>query len=236
MPSIICGKCQRIHTSVAQVHACHFPMHRTTSWRDGQPSKKQLWKIKELSKQKHYLVNTKPLTAGDASDLITQLIKMETPTMNETPLIPLNMLRMIRFGRYAVPNNDQTEMIFLRVAETKGKNSILPVGSVKVQTKHAETWQDRLVVKPDGKVYRQDHSLIKGMKLADILIAVLSDQTTAAMEYAIRKDECARCGVELTDDKSRFFGLGPDCQKDWPHMVGMVIERKGEYVPGAASR
>lgn len=63
-----------------------------------------------------------------------------------------------------------------------------------------------------------------GFDIESTLLKLLVDWRTAALAYATEKRRCARCGTNLTDDRSRKYGIGPECEKHWPWFIPMVEE------------
>ena len=64
---------------------------------------------------------------------------------------------------------------------------------------------------------------------------IFTDHQYAAQVYSERFAECSNCGRELTDDKSRYYGLGSDCITRREDIVSYVNRTRGVWTPGAAS-
>lgn len=239
---VSCGHCKGYHSSSQAVLNCMrvntpppAPAPITEPWQTRRASKRQMDMVNDLCDGAGIPRPANPITGASADEIIRSMKARRTHSMSQTvhgaQILPLSMVKRIRPGRYAVPNNDNTEYIFMRISMPRKYK-----GHLLVSSKHSDSWYRRVMYAPDGKVVSHNNQAIKGMSLSDILISIVADQTTAAIEYATRANECARCGRELTDDRSRHFGIGPECEKNWPHIINEVTERKGEYVPGAASR
>lgn len=54
---------------------------------------------------------------------------------------------------------------------------------------------------------------VKGAAAQTVLAAIAADAKGAAVRYGKEIGECGRCGIELTNDESRAYGIGPDCRK-----------------------
>lgn len=54
---------------------------------------------------------------------------------------------------------------------------------------------------------------VKGQAAKNILARIAEDAKGAAIRYGHEIGECGRCGIELTNDESRAYGIGPDCRK-----------------------
>lgn len=241
MASIICGHCNTVHVTVSQVADCarreYAPTPAPTTVHP--PTASQLRYIEVLCDKKGMSLNGRsPKSKRQASEWITKLNALEdkpvtqqayTPT--KSPL-PFHMLQMIQPGRYAIPNDENNELIFVRVAAPRTGRM---AGMIQVQTQHSDSWTRRLLVAPDERVIAMRRETVKGMELRDVLTAVFSDQTSAAMLYAEKEHLCARCGKKLTDDRSRWYGIGPECEKHWVGYMNQVEEHKGDYIHGAAS-
>jgi hypothetical protein len=42
---------------------------------------------------------------------------------------------------------------------------------------------------------------------------------------------CSKCGKKLTHGRSRYYGIGPECEEFWPEVINFINETKGVYVP-----
>lgn len=233
--SYTCGHCTSTHERSYQALACSqrgAAAARVMHTEPG-PTPKQLKFYRELCTKKGHDEQPVPGTKRLMSDRISYLLTLKDATVDLDKLPPLDMLNLVRAGRYAVPNLELTEYIFVRVARPKTGRS---AGQTIVQTRHGDAWTERLRYHSNGRLVSRARADVKGMDLSDVIIAIITDQTTAAIEYATRAGCCARCGKELTDDRSRFYGIGPECEKDWPHFTGQVEDKRGAYAPGAASR
>lgn len=133
-----------------------------------------------------------------------------TPVMvAKGSLIPLPLLEMIPSGYYAVRPDDETPYRFLRLARpTYGKKK----GWVKVQTQHSDDLVDRWFwnpANPDPRtcVYKFDRTI------EDSMLLMIADHRKAGRAYAAEISACHFCNKALTDERSRWYGFGPECEK-----------------------
>jgi hypothetical protein len=137
---------------------------------------------------------------------------------------PEAMVKVIREGRYAVDVGKSSQrFIFLRITRpTKGRYK----DALKIQTQHSDKLKEAAVGWPSGTW------TLAGYK-ADIdaaLRMIVVNPVDATLLYAKELGCCARCGIELTDERSRYYGIGPECEKHWPDLINSVNESKGEFI------
>lgn len=124
------------------------------------------------------------------------------------------LLDRVPDGRYALQMADE-EPTFLRVVRpARGKWA----GCLKVQTQHGERYEEAWCLWDDGRV-----GVFK-VSVEDYINLLISDYRGAARLYAKIKTRCARCNTELTDERSRHYGIGPECEKYWSWMIDQVDE------------
>jgi hypothetical protein len=127
-----------------------------------------------------------------------------------------NMLQMIPDGYYATaPDGVGGHVDFLKLARPqRGRFK----GCIKISTQHSERWQERIIGWPSGQwsVYQQN--------VIDMVLLVIADYHSCARRYAIEKQACCVCNTALTDDRSRHYLIGPDCEKKerWAHVLEEV--------------
>lgn len=136
---------------------------------------------------------------------------------NSPRKVPVELLKMVREGRYAVRPDSDTPWTFIRISIGKGRSRWKDC--IKVQTKHGPNLSEpKLIVYPSGQA-----QILRGQyDIEDALLLIIADQQGAARNYAKVLGECARCGLDLTDPESRRIGVGPECVKHWPHMVELA--------------
>ena len=160
------------------------------------------------------------MTKSEASAYIDGLKSQKkertvTQPATEDPRIAMirGMLDMIPDGYFALPLESGNDYAFIRISTPKsGKYK----GCRKIQTQHG----DRLVVRasawPSGAFSIYDNRVI------DPLQMLISDSRSAAIKYGQEIGRCCRCGKQLTDERSRHYGIGPECVGYWPWVVEQV--------------
>lgn len=142
--------------------------------------------------------------------------------------LPGQVVKMLKKGRYAWQPEPTVPLVFLKVdIFESGKKK----GVLDIKTQHGDTYYPALTLYPSGqmRVYRRD--------LTEIISGVISDMDGCAMTYARRKGVCSRCGKELTVERSRFYGIGPECEDRFPLIIEAVnLEFDGTYEELRASR
>jgi DNA-directed RNA polymerase subunit RPC12/RpoP len=139
-------------------------------------------------------------------------------TMATEPVWPLRtpepMVNNIKDGRYAVRADSNQPFVFVRVKRPKtGKKN----GCLVVQTQHSDWYRDELTIYPSGRIWcPQPHQIDMP------LLLVAADPMTGAMNYGMELGVCSRCGRELTDERSRWYGIGPECEHHWPEIIARV--------------
>lgn len=129
-------------------------------------------------------------------------------------------LSVLPNGRYAAPElTGRNDMIFLMVTRTK-KDKIrtrryrfgmyqtgrerVPAGTIEVKEWSSD--QKRLCgqQKP-GEVYQGEYE--------EQFEQILKNPEVYAKLFGLLVGHCYRCGKTLTDEESRAYGIGPECQK-----------------------
>lgn len=135
------------------------------------------------------------------------------------------MLDLIPDGYYATQVEDGATVNFLRLSRpTRGKFS----GTIKVQTQHSERWQLALVYwpyleyGPDNCYKRQPRWDVYDRRAIDMVMLIIADHHTCARRYSVELQRCCRCTTELTDDRSRHYLIGPECETHWPWAIEEV--------------
>lgn len=139
---------------------------------------------------------------------------------------PRAMVEAMRDGRYAVSpegGEEFSQHVFVRVSRPKhGKRK----GCLVIQTQHSDDYRPLLIIWPSGGV-----TFFQTADRIDMaLLLVAADPFTSALKYAHIKKVCSRCGKQLTDARSRYYGIGPECEKYWPEIVNLVNETRGVFV------
>lgn len=140
---------------------------------------------------------------------------------------PRAMVEAMREGRYAVEvalPGQHKDWVFVRVSRpTRGKKA----GCLVLQTQHSDYYKPLLIIYPSGSVWFAQ----RGEKLDMALMMIAADPFTSAMNYGRELGCCSRCARELTDERSRHYSIGPECERHWPEIINYVNETKGVFVP-----
>lgn len=132
------------------------------------------------------------------------------------------MLLATKDGRFAVRPDDDSEWKFLRLSRPRKGSA---AGYLKIQTLHSERWMSAVDIHTEIPTNLHVHN--KAIVPALMLVAI--DPATGILNFARELDVCGCCGKQLTDDRSRYYGIGPECEKKWPEMITNADE---PYVPG----
>lgn len=160
-------------------------------------------------------IDEAPSRPIDSLDEITDAITGEPWAAKRETIVPVPLLEMVPHGYYATQLEEDADVTFLRVKkptmwdERKGIKLI-------VQTQHGERLEDAFVVYNDGRV-----DVLK-VSVEEAINLLISDQYGAARRYAKLISRCCRCNKELTDDRSRKYGIGPECEKHMRWMIDLV--------------
>lgn len=237
-----CGHCKGDHKYSFEVRTCNArnvaqanreaAKYRNTPNSERKPTERQLDYIKDLSVKKGIKGVQTPETFSAASRTIDYL-KGQPDAKNPErpgPVISFMATNLIKDGRYAVRTDDDNKQhVFVRVSRPKTGSY---KGMLMVQTQHSEGYIRRLVMSlTNHKTMYQYTRPIQGQSLADVISAIIIDPQKAAFDYAMAQGECCRCGRKLTDDRSAYLGVGPECEKYLPGYVAWVEDQKGAYRP-----
>lgn len=170
------------------------------------------------------------MTRSEASHYIERLKKghksmpqaAQTRTAAQTYDARLDMLKVliasVPDGYFAVQAEEGAHTDFLRISRPKehAKNF---GGAIKVQTQHSDVLKTAMAFWPSGQV-----SVYKNSAIGMLMLLVV-DWRGAALRYAKEIGRCCRCNAQLTDDRSRHYGIGPECEQHWPEIIDMVDEQ-----------
>lgn len=211
-------------------------------WHNRPVSERQLWKIEQLG-GKNCARAAKYLTRGSASALIDELLHPDreaAPTVT-TPATPApapvppptarpvdprhamisGLLAMIPDGYYAVHEYEGGHVTFLRISRPK-KDKYRD--AIKVQTVHGSYGAPRLSTHPVAALWPSGTLSVydRSGTVEDALLLLVADAMGARRRYAKLIGHCCRCNATLTDDRSRHYGIGPECVKHMPEIVEQV--------------
>jgi len=119
----------------------------------------------------------------------------------------ISMLDGLDTGYYAVqPNPERPHIDFMRVSRPTDKRSRFK-DSIKVQTQHADMLLDKWAYWPGRDL------LYTTPGIEDLILILLANKRKAGRLYAEQLGNCHRCNTHLTDERSRHYGFGPECEK-----------------------
>lgn len=132
------------------------------------------------------------------------------------------LIGSIPIGYFAVEKGsgtsfgDEGDYNFVRISHPKhGKYR----DAIKIQSQHGDRLETRAVLWPSGSLSIFDRRII------DPLMGILADHKTCLMTYGQKLGHCCRCHKALTDDRSRHYGIGPECEKYYPWVIEQVDEQ-----------
>lgn len=161
----------------------------------------------------------KPMTTTPAAPAVPsddEFSRASTRKTTKTDMI-LGLISMVPDGYFAVQREEGEVTRFMRVKRvTSGKMK----GCLKVQTQHGPRLENAWAVWPDGHV-----SILK-YDIEDSILLLIADYQGAMKRYAEELQHCMRCNFDLTDPRSRHYGVGPECETK----MGMlwVVEQADE--------
>lgn len=121
-------------------------------------------------------------------------------------------------GYYGIDLGDGSSIKYLRIDKvTHGTKK----GARKVQTIHGDALDDAWIKWPSGRV------TVYKSGVEDLILAAMTDHMGAMRRYARTIGRCCRCGKRLTDERSRHYGIGPECEKYMPSIITAVDLENG---------
>lgn len=136
---------------------------------------------------------------------------------------PQAMVEQLKAGRYAARPDSNTPYTFIRIARpTFGKNK----GNLLIQSQHSDAYKTCAVIYPSGRVYVTDR------RIDQALLLVAIDPMMSAIRYGQELGRCSSCGKKLTDERSRWYSIGPECEKRWTEIIENLDEKYGPWFQG----
>lgn len=126
-------------------------------------------------------------------------------------------------GYFAARADDNKPYEFFRFSKPKGGRY---AGVLKVQTIHGDKLEMFLIIRADGSHWAVEH---KRPRFEEALTMVVIDPRYAQKKFGEIAKRCCNCGKGLTDDRSLWYGIGPECEQFRPDIMAIVIDEKGEY-------
>jgi len=186
-------------------------------------TQRQLDYIKDLGGDP---VHAAKLTREQASKYIDRLKAgapaTRRPAVSEDPRLAMvrGLIERVPIGYYAVQKESGAPIKFIRLSRPKvgGRNRF--AGALKIQTQHGPRLEEAGALWPGGQWSIWNH------ELPEMLLLLVSDHRRCNKLYAQEIGRCMRCNAELTDDRSRHYGIGPECEQKMGY--GWVIEERDE--------
>jgi hypothetical protein len=200
---------------------------RSVSWRDDPSTPAQWRKVAAMGGDEN---KAQGITKGECSDYIDALDRGEVDTEDPNQFKSqqadeglVQLLLNIKDGYYAARQDDESPVIFFKVTRPNSGNY---KGAFKVMTQHSEQWKLAYCYWPSKRetVVRSD--------IKELMLLVMANMPKAAAFYAFEKNRCQICGKELTDDRSRYYGIGPDCGPRHPVVIEDIDYRFGPWEMG----
>lgn len=197
----------------------------TTVVSRGTVTEKQLKYIEDLDGD---VVHAYKLSWEEADRYIKDLLKSGKKKKVQTdPRLDMikGMLDFIPDGYYATaPEGTGGHIDFVRISRVTKSTRKYPAGTLKIQTQHSDKWADALVLWPSGNWSQFKRAAI------EMVMLVIADHKTCARRYGIEVQACQRCNKTLTDDRSRHYLIGPECEQK--HGGDVVIEEVDDINDG----
>lgn len=140
--------------------------------------------------------------------------------------VPLAMLETTPDGYYAVQLDETDAYRFLRISRRFGKRSKW-LGCIQVQSQHSDDLKPLLMYRPldaEESVRKDEFLWVSQPHMEKYVILAMVDPIRAGQKYASELGRCMICGKTLTDERSRHYGIGPECEKTHTDII--------EYVDG----
>lgn len=174
------------------------------------------------------------LSKKDASDLITELKSKRRGggSMPEPAPEPKDFRRemiaglidMVPDGYYAVQDHEGGHVDFIRISRPK-RNKY--AGSIKIQTQHGGFGDGKFNVRAAYWLGSKTLSVYYA-PIVDMLLLLVADHHSAAIRYAEKSQRCLRCNAALTDERSRHYHIGPECEKLRPDIIEAIDAKYAE--------
>jgi len=164
-----------------------------------------------------------PVPGGPDYVLDEDDIPRTEPKNSDKLKIMIPLLEKVPDGYYALDlgTGKYNDMRFFRLTRPKtGKYR----DTIKVQTIHGDRLEIGWVRWPSERISVYNTSI----DIEGYLLALMSDHRTAALTFAREKGRCCCCGKGLTDERSRHYGIGPECEKFRPDIIARIDHEEAE--------
>ena len=231
--SVLCGKCHNHHDTVDDVKVCYGLLRRepVVPYRQHPPfvpsTPRQREYVKDLGGD---VMHASSLSKESCSKYIDELKRRGarvsspsyTPEPKNDPKFDMfqNLFATLPDGRYAIRRDETEAYTFFRIkSHTKGRLA----NCRTIQTQHSENLKRVATQYSNGRWYFE-----RGRDwVVDLMLLVCLDHKTAAFNYGQELGSCNICGRELTDERSRFYSIGPDCEQRHQSFIDFVEDIKG---------
>lgn len=126
-----------------------------------------------------------------------------------------SLIKSVPDGYFAVAKEEGASTTFVRISRPKSRTY---AGSIKVQTQHGPN------LKVAAALWSSDSWSIFDRRVIDAMLLLVVDYQGASLRYAREIGKCCRCNSPLTDERSRHYGIGPECEEYHTWIVPMVDE------------
>ena len=145
-----------------------------------------------------------------------------------TMMVALRMIQNVPPGNYAVQQQEGDPFRFYRLTFPEkdvwdsGIRANKKVTGTKIQRRSSDDLKDVLLDLPTNEYLNWTQP-----GLDNDLLAICVDWKAAAKAFAKELQRCGRCGKSLTDIRSRWYLLGPECETYWEWWVPERDEEEG---------
>lgn len=161
-----------------------------------------------------YLLNLPP--SEEEEEIEEEPVKVFKGVAKRETIVPIELLEMVKDGYYAVREDDDAPITFLRVSRPKHGHYR---GAIKVQQQFGSGFGLRLEDKFIAWVGGGGKVEVLSVSIEQPILLLIVNPYEAAGLYAKERKLCARCNAQLTDARSMKYGIGPECEKHWPWMI-----------------
>lgn len=231
---IKCGHCKRSHETVDQVKACAARLARV----ERHLAPVAMATPDPVAGRQHPVPN---LVGALAASAPASYGATEANPSGHVPwyrqwtyTVPKELVMALPNGRYAVEvilPGDEPKWIFFRVSRpNKGKRN----GKFCVDTQHSDNYRTAFEIDPNGTLRKFSNNLKVTERLSHAMIGAVINRVEAQINYGVELGRCCRCGRKLTDSRSRWYSIGPECEKHLPDVIERIDETKGSYEESVA--
>lgn len=194
----------------------------------------QVWKVGQLGGD---VAAAKLMNIRDCSEYIEKLIngkatppvivpaKVTPPIKKEKKTLEYDLLDLLQKGYYAIQTEANQPWKFFYVSRPTSGNY---KGTIKVQQQHGSGYGQRFSLVYIGYTNTKN-TICFSDKLEEEVLILISSQQQAMRNYSEQMKRCCRCNAELTDARSLWYGIGPECEKSNPGLIEDIGLEKGFF-------